>query len=131
MIYTYGLTHIALKVKDLERTATFYHQVLGAVVMYKEDNFIQLQTPDTRDILVFEKADHIPPNLSGILHFGFRLVKPQDGLTMVDEIIRAGGTIKERGEFVPGEPYVFFYDPDGYEIEVWYEKIPEGMKGVR
>ena len=34
---------------------------------------------------------------------------------------KAGGTIKERGEFVPGEPYVFFVDPDGYDVEIWYE----------
>jgi hypothetical protein len=33
----------------------------------------------------------------------------------------AGGTIREHGEFVPGEPYVFFVDPDGYEVEIWYE----------
>ena len=33
----------------------------------------------------------------------------------------AGGKIVERGEFVPGEPYVFAKDPDGYTIEVWYE----------
>jgi catechol 2,3-dioxygenase-like lactoylglutathione lyase family enzyme len=26
-----------------------------------------------------------------------------------------------RGEFCPGEPYVFFSDPDGYEVEIWYE----------
>ena len=33
----------------------------------------------------------------------------------------AGGTIREHGEFVPGEPYMFFTDPDGYEVEIWYE----------
>ena len=22
---------------------------------------------------------------------------------------------------MPGEPYVFFTDPDGYEVEIWYE----------
>jgi hypothetical protein len=34
---------------------------------------------------------------------------------------RAGGTILRRGEFCPGEPYVFFIDLDGYEVEIWYE----------
>jgi hypothetical protein len=24
-------------------------------------------------------------------------------------------------EFCPGEPYLFAKDPDGYEIEIWYE----------
>jgi hypothetical protein len=34
---------------------------------------------------------------------------------------KAGGEILSHGEFVPGEPYVFFKDPDGYEVEIWYE----------
>ena len=42
---------------------------------------------------------------------------------MVERIHSAGGPIKEKGEFVPGEPYVFSNDPDGYEVEVWYELI--------
>jgi predicted enzyme related to lactoylglutathione lyase len=42
---------------------------------------------------------------------------------MAKRITRAGGKITEKGEFVPGEPYIFFKDPDGYEIEVCYEKV--------
>jgi hypothetical protein len=33
----------------------------------------------------------------------------------------AGGTILRRGDFSPGEPYLFAADPDGYEIEIVYE----------
>ena len=29
----------------------------------------------------------------------------------------------DKGEFVSGEPYIFFKDPDGYKIEVWYELV--------
>jgi hypothetical protein len=29
----------------------------------------------------------------------------------------------DKGEFVPGDPYIFFKDPDGYEVEIWYELI--------
>ena len=41
----------------------------------------------------------------------------------------AGGTITDTGEFIPGEPYVFFRDPDGYEVEIWYE-IPTAVRGT-
>jgi len=34
---------------------------------------------------------------------------------------KAGGRVREHGEFVPGEPYLFAIDPDGYEFEIWYE----------
>jgi hypothetical protein len=33
----------------------------------------------------------------------------------------AGGKITDHGEFCPGEPYVFFEDPDGYLVEIWHE----------
>jgi hypothetical protein len=29
--------------------------------------------------------------------------------------------VTEQGEFVPGEPYLFARDPDGYLFEVWFE----------
>ncbi len=34
---------------------------------------------------------------------------------------RAGGALLRRGEFAPGSPYAYVRDPDGYEIEIWYE----------
>ena len=55
------------------------------------------------------------------MHFGFRLRRAEDIERARTAIRDAGGTIKETGEFVPGEPYVFFSDPDGYEVEIWYE----------
>ncbi len=42
---------------------------------------------------------------------------------MAERTDSAGGEIIDKGEFVRGEPYVFFKDPDRYEIEVWYELI--------
>ena len=35
---------------------------------------------------------------------------------------KAGGRVKEVGRFVPGEPCLFATDPDGYEIEIWFER---------
>ncbi|MEO6168581.1 MAG: VOC family protein [Chitinophagales bacterium] len=120
---TYGLTHLALAVKDVQLSVEFYHKVFGAVTMYKGEGWAQIQTPGTNDILVLEENEKLAGKVGcGIIHFGFRLVKPGDIGKVLEAIKGAGGIIKETGEFIPGEPYVFFYDPDGYEIEVWYEK---------
>lgn len=122
MIKTYGLTHIALAVRDAARAARFYKRVFGAVVVYKGAGFVQLQTPGSRDVLVFEERDQSLAGTSGgIAHFGFRLQNPRDVNAAAKSITRAGGSITDQGEFVPGEPYIFARDPDGYEIEVWYE----------
>ena len=121
MVKTLGLTHLALIVTDPERSFQFYHDVFGMLAVYRQANFIQAQTPGARDVLVFEKGtDHVGTS-GGIKHFGFRLADARDIDKAVTTIERAGGKIKDRGEFVPGEPYVFFADPDGYEVEVWYE----------
>jgi catechol 2,3-dioxygenase-like lactoylglutathione lyase family enzyme len=121
MIRTYGLTHLALGVRDPERSLQFYEQVLGVVPVYREEQFIQAQTPGSRDVIVFQKTKRRSRSSGSIAHFGFRLVDPADIDAAVSAVERAGGTVLDRGEFCPGEPYVFFRDVDGYEVEIWHE----------
>jgi catechol 2,3-dioxygenase-like lactoylglutathione lyase family enzyme len=125
MIKTLGLTHIALQVKDVKRSLAFYQAVFGVKEMYVYEHFIQVQTPGTNDIIVFETHEGDVPAIKPGFHFGFRLTQPAKAEKLIPIIEKAGGKIKDSGEFVPGEPYIFFYDPDGYEIEVWFENIPE------
>lgn len=118
---TYGLTHVALGVRNVERAFAFYERVFGMVAVYRSPEFIQAQTPGARDVIVFETAESKIGKSGGIAHFGFRLVDPKTIDAAADAIVAAGGTIEEKGEFAPGEPYVFARDLDGYLIEVWFE----------
>jgi catechol 2,3-dioxygenase-like lactoylglutathione lyase family enzyme len=120
-VRTFGLTHIALGVGDLERSSTFYQRVFGCVEVYRQDGFAQLQTPGARDVLVLETSPERAGMRGGVVHFGFRLTTPDDISVARQAVEAAGGTVREQGEFVPGEPYLFAVDPDGYEIEIWYE----------
>jgi catechol 2,3-dioxygenase-like lactoylglutathione lyase family enzyme len=128
MIKTLGLTHLALSVSDLERSFQFYHDVFGMLAVYREPHFLQAQTPGARDVLVLEEGTENVGRSGGIKHFGFRLTDARDIDRAVKAIERAGGKIKHRGEFCPGEPYVFFTDPDGYEVEVWFEIPTETVR---
>jgi catechol 2,3-dioxygenase-like lactoylglutathione lyase family enzyme len=118
---TFGLTHLALGVTDPQRSFEFYAAVLGVVAVYSSPEFIQAQTPGARDVLVLERAAKSVGKAGGIAHFGFRLKSPADIDAAVAAVRAAGGTIVEQGEFVPGEPYLFARDLDGYLFEVWYE----------
>ena len=120
---TYGLTHIAIAVKDIDRTFAFYSKVFDVVAMYHTETFLQVTTPASNDIIVFEKQEAEYGKTGGIIHFGFRLKNPADIEEMAKRITDAGGTITDKGEFCPGEPYLFCKDPDGYEVEVWYERV--------
>jgi catechol 2,3-dioxygenase-like lactoylglutathione lyase family enzyme len=121
VVKTYGLTHIALAVRDVERASRFYQTVLGAVEVYRQQGFAQLQTPGTRDVLVLEEAPDRAGAAGGVTHFGFRLRTPADIDAAIAAVEAAGGRVRESGEFVPGEPYLFAIDHDGYEFEIWYE----------
>jgi catechol 2,3-dioxygenase-like lactoylglutathione lyase family enzyme len=121
---TYGLTHLAMGVKNVDRTLHFYQQVFDMEVMYHKPKFLQLTTPGCNDILVFEEKQNPDIGETGsIAHFGFRLKDPDDIDDIAIRIVSAGGTIIDKGEFVPGSPFVFFKDPDGYTVEVWYELL--------
>jgi catechol-2,3-dioxygenase len=127
-VFTYGLTHVAMAVQDVETTLRFYTQGFGMEVMYHEKKMIQLTTPGCHDILVFEEKDegrNLAGKSAGIAHIGFRLKQPADVEEIYTRIVEAGSEIIDKGEFVPGSPYIFFKDPDGYVIEVWYELLPQ------
>jgi len=128
MVKTLGLTHLALAVSALNRSFQFYHDVFGMLAVYREPHFLQAQTPGERDVLVLEEGTSDVGKSGGIKHFGFRLTDARDIDRAATAIEKAGGKIKDRGEFVPGEPYVFFSDPDGYEVEVWSELPTDSVR---
>jgi catechol 2,3-dioxygenase-like lactoylglutathione lyase family enzyme len=121
MIQTHGLTHIALAVRDPERSLRFYAQVFGVREYYRDSDQIQAQGPGPHDVLAFDRAESNVGARGGIAHFGFRLLRPSDIDAAVAEVKRAGGTLLRQGEFAPGLPFAYVLDPDGYEIEIWYE----------
>jgi catechol 2,3-dioxygenase-like lactoylglutathione lyase family enzyme len=118
---THGLSHLSLAVADLERAKRFYEQAFGAREYYRDENSIQLKGPGEHVVLALELDRKHAGKAGGINHFGFRLVKPADLDAAVDAALKAGGKLKSRGEFAPGCPFAYVFDPDGYEIEIWFE----------
>jgi catechol 2,3-dioxygenase-like lactoylglutathione lyase family enzyme len=108
-------------VRDVERSFRFYRRIFGMVAVHRAAGWIQAQTPGSRDVLVLVEEAPRARARGGVAHFGFRLVRPDDIDAAARAVERAGGRIVEKGAFCPGEPYLFFSDPDGYTVEIWYE----------
>ena len=121
MIATHGLTHVSLAVRDPDRSLAFYASGVGVEEYDRDESSVQVKGPGINDVIAFERDPKHAGQTGGIQHFGFRLVTPDDIDDAVDAVIAAGGTLLRRGEFAPGFPYAYVADPDGYEIEIWFE----------
>ncbi len=108
IVRTCGLIHIGLAVVDAERAYRFYERVFGVKEIYRDATSIQAETPRTHDVIALEEDPSRARAMADVTHFGFRLLDPKD----LDAAARGpgrragGGRILERGEFVPGEPYL-------------------------
>lgn len=120
MIKTYGLTHINLEVSDPDASLRFYSSLFGVKEYFRDADSIQVQGPGPHDVLAFVRGK-TAGTVGGISHFGFRLQDPRDIDEAVATAQRIGARILRRGEFAPGFPFLYIADPDGYEIEIWYE----------
>jgi len=121
MVLTHGLTHLALSVADPDRSVHFYTSVFGVREYFRDARTIQVLGPGPHDVIAFERRPADAGKPGGIIHFGFRLTQPDDIHAAVEAVVKAGGTVTTQGEFGPGLPYAFVRDPDGYEIEIWFE----------
>lgn len=119
MIKTQGLTHIHLFVADLERSLRFYREAFGFQVMFRDGpKMVFLRPPDSSDTITLNEAPDKAGVPGGVDHFGFRLTDEAQLDHAIQEVQAAGGRLIERGEHVPGVPYAYIADPDGYTIEL-------------
>ena len=122
MLKTYGLTHTALPVADLDRSIAFYRALIGAEVRHRNERGADIGTPGCHDVISLRLAeDGRIGDMGHLGHIGFRLRAPEDIDALAQAVEEAGGTVTDKGHFTPEEPYVFAKDPDGYVIELWYE----------
>ena len=71
MVRTYGLTHIGLAVKDVERSFRFYRHVFGVREVWRGPGEIQFQTPGCHDIVALEEMAGRSPEAGGVTHSDF------------------------------------------------------------
>jgi len=121
---TFGISHVAMKVSDLDRAVQFYERAFGVRPYVREATTAQVLGPGPADVIAFELAPEGVAAEGGLIHFGFRLTGPEQLEAVLDDVLAAGGTVIERGDFGDSQPYAFVRDPDGYVIELWHENTP-------
>ena len=125
MVKPKQLGHLVLRVRDLDRSKSFYEDVLGLQVTTAVPGrmvFLSAGEASHELALMSVGADAPGPEQGrvGLYHFAWEMESFEDLRQMYGELkqkeVRIGG-IGDHGISLG----VYFFDPDGNEIEVFYE----------
>lgn len=130
-----GVHHIAFNVKDMEASCYFYGKILGLhqltgvevpktlVKLVQAGRVANFKTPDGTILDLFYEPELNPPNIDPDIqftranHLAFD-VQPE----LFDDVLT---TLQQNGIAIAGKPVtrptgrgVYFYDPDGFMIEI-------------
>ena len=130
-----GLRHVALNVRDVQKSIEFYSKVLGMKLewMPDEDNayltsgqdigFPPCYRSNLQDNLALHK---LPPGVEPgkiqmINHIGFVVRRPEDVDRWAEQIRRHGlSLVQEPKTHRDGARSFYFHDPDGLLIQLIY-----------
>jgi catechol 2,3-dioxygenase-like lactoylglutathione lyase family enzyme len=110
-----GLSHIALKTRDLKKTEAFYTGVLGLKVAFRHPpDMLFLTTPGSGDLINFVKSAKKSSGTQGLEHIGFKVTAA--GLKRLKRTLKENH-VKIEGR--RGKEAIYFSDPNGYRIEYY------------
>ncbi len=137
-----AFTHLAIKVRDLDRSVQFYRDLLGfaensRVEVVGAPSALLIGDPDAKLSAVFLERDGVVVELQqldavqgraegvnlGLSHIGFKV----SGLGALTDVLRGAGAVVEEAsryrDAALGSEVVFVTDPDGVRIELI--EVPE------
>ncbi len=123
MISTNGLNHLALPVKDPEKSARFYADLFNMEITYSSPTVAFVKTIGATDMIALSRSEVEVVSSRDTMHFGF-WVDPEQ----FDAAVR---TIEEKAVKKVSEPdrreigrYIFIEDLDGYTVEIFECLLP-------
>ena len=135
MVRPKKLGHVVLRVRDIHRSERFYTDVLGLKVTARLQDrmvFMSASNDASHELALLSVGADAPgpdPRRVGLYHFAWEMKSFED-------LQDTYGELKEKGIDIAGvgdhgtSMGVYFFDPDGNEIEVIYElpkeQWPEG-----
>jgi len=112
-----GIGHVHLIVADHERAACFYRDAFGLKEHFRVRDRLVFMGTDDATLIVLD-AEQTAAGRGGIDHVGLTLAPGQSLEAAVEDVVRAGGHVVQRGEHEPGMPFAYVTDPDGNMLEL-------------
>lgn len=119
------ISHVQLKVQNLERASAFYQEIIGFKVLEQSENIVHLTADGKTVLLSIEQPSNILPKqerTTGLYHFAILLPKRSDLANIVQHLVDAGIRLGSADHLVSEALYLS--DPDGNGIEIYADREP-------
>ena len=124
--------HVKIKVENLERSLTFYQDVLGFDILEQTNSTATLTTDGKTSILSLEQPENVIPKqgrTTGLYHFAILLPERSDLANIVVHFVEKGIRFAASDHLVSEALYLD--DPDGNGIEIYSDRDPSVWKWDR
>lgn len=122
-----GINHLTLSVSDLERSFTFYTELLGLKPVAKWLRGAYLTAGDDWVCLTLDEQTREGPSPE-YTHFAFSV--DESSFTDFAEIIREGGLSIWKEDESEGDS-LYFLDPDGHKLEIHTGDLASRLNSLR
>jgi catechol 2,3-dioxygenase len=121
---------IHVLVTDLNRSLTFYQEIIGLQLLKRTDNTIMLTVDGKTPLLIVEQPQGVVPKqkrTTGLYHFALLLPSRTDLSVALRHLLETGYPLQGASDHLVSEA-IYLADPDGNGIEIYADRSPETWK---
>lgn len=123
---------VNLKVKDLERSLTFYKEIIGFKLLKQTGKTAELTADGNTVLLTIEQPDHAiskQEGTTGLFHFALLLPNRSDLGNVLKHFIQIKYPIQGASDHLVSEA-LYLADPDGNGIEIYADRHPSEWEWI-
>ncbi|MGN7398290.1 VOC family protein [Cytobacillus praedii] len=118
------VSHVHLKVADLQRSIEFYQQVIGFQLLEQTKNKASLSADGKTVLVTIEQPETIHSKqlrTTGLYHFALLLPSRSDLAKVIEHFIKIGYPLQGASDHLVSEA-LYLADPDGNGIEIYADR---------
>ncbi|SDM70237.1 catechol 2,3-dioxygenase [Fictibacillus solisalsi] len=115
---------VHLIVKDLDRSLSFYDDILGFSILNRKDNKVELTLDGTSTILTIEQPQNAQPKqprTAGLYHFALLVPTRKELAKVLRHLLNIGYPLQGASDHLVSEA-LYLADPDGNGIEIYRDR---------